>query len=124
MDTLTFTDDEDVIAYFTEGQCPALAYEIHKLTGWTIAMISDNPAGSPDYMAHVFVMDSDAMAIDIRGRRSLDVMKDEWYFCAHVHRFFDLKEFEYEMRDWDLRPQFDRDRHAQLWAKQIVDMLR
>jgi hypothetical protein len=120
---MEFTDDEDVITYFTEGQCPALAYEIHKLTGWTIAMVSDYPAGSPWYMGHVFVIDSDGMAIDIKGKRSIEDVQNEWYFCGHLHRFWDMKEFEYEMLEWDLKPKFDRDKKAKLWAKEIVDLL-
>lgn len=120
---IEFTDDEDVIHYFTRGQCPALAFELHKLTDWSIVMVSDRPAGSPDYFAHVFVMDSNAMAIDIKGRRTFEDLKEEWYFCDYTHRFFSLKEFEYEMLDWDLATRFDRDKKAKYWAKYIVDIL-
>jgi hypothetical protein len=122
-ESIVFTDDEDVIAYFTEGACPSLAYEIHKLTGWTIAMVSDCPAGSPDYMAHVFIINSDGMAIDIKGLRTIDEVKAEWHFCNHLHRFWSLKEFEYEMLDWDLSPKFDKDLKAKLWAYAIVKEL-
>jgi hypothetical protein len=118
-----FTDDEDIQSYFTEGQCPALAYELHKLTGWTLAMISSQPVGSPDYMAHVFVMDSDGMVIDIKGRRTLEDVKDEWYFCSYVHRFFTLKEFEYEMIGWELAVRHHKDPQAKYWARLIVEML-
>lgn len=120
---IVFTDDEDIIAYFTEGQCPALAYEVHMLTGWTIAMVSDQPVGSPDYLAHVFIINSEGMAIDIKGLRTLEDIKDEWSFCTYVHRFWDLKEFAYEMLEWDLRPRFDQDLKAKLWAVKIVDIL-
>lgn len=120
---MNFTDDEDVIAYFTEGQCPALAYELHALKGWTIAMVSDQPAGSDDYIAHVFVIDSDGMAVDIKGRRSIDEVKEEWYFAHHLHRFFSIQEFKVEMREWDCSPRFDRDPEAKLWASKIVELL-
>lgn len=116
--------DEEIEDYFTHGQCPALAYELHKLTGWTIAMISDKPVGSPDYMAHVFVINSDGMAIDIKGERSIEDIKDEWYFCSHIHRFWNLAEFEYEMLDWDLRIKFNKDSKAKEWAKIIVEHLQ
>lgn len=121
---MSFTDDESVISYFTEGQCGALAYEIHILTGWTIALLSDGPVGSPNYMGHLFVIDSDAYAIDIKGRRQLADVQDEWYFCSYLHRFWDLKEFEYEMLEWEMLPRFDRDREAKYWAQEIVDMLK
>lgn len=120
---LRFTDDEDVIDYFSLGQCPALAYEIHKLTDWTIAMLSDHPVGNPDYMAHIFIIDSSGFAIDIKGRRTLEEVKSEWYFCHNLHRFWNLKEFEYEMLEWDLDTRFDKDAEAKCWAKIIVDML-
>lgn len=119
----SFTDDEDVISYFVNGQCHALAYELHKITGWTLALISDQPVGSPDYMGHIFNIDSDGMAIDIKGRREIEELKDEWHFCKHLHRFWDLKEFEYEMLEWDMRPRFDKDKEAKKWAKIIIDML-
>lgn len=120
---IDFEADRETQAYFTEGQCHALAYEVHKLTGWTIAMLSDLPVGSPDYMGHIFNIDSDGMAIDIKGRRSLETLKEEWYFCQHVHRFFAVKDFEYEMLDWDMHPKFDKDKHAKEWAKYIVDII-
>jgi hypothetical protein len=120
---VSFTDDKDVQSYFLEGQCPALAYEIHKLTGLTIAMLSDEPVGSPDYLAHVFIMDSNGLVIDIKGRRTLQDVRNEWYFCKYLHRFWNLKDFEYEMLDWDLTTRFDKDLKAKKWAKIIVDIL-
>jgi hypothetical protein len=115
----TFTDDEEIINYFSEGQCGALAYELHKLTGWTLAMVSSSPAGSPDYTGHLFVMDSEGMVIDIKGRRTLEAVQDEWYMCGYVHRFFTLKEFEYELIEWEMSPRFDRDSKARQWARHI-----
>lgn len=120
---LLFDFCEDIQYYFTHGQCPALAYEIHKLKGWTLAMLSSEPVGSPDYMGHVFVIDSDAYAIDIKGRRSLEDIKDEWWFAHHLHRFNSLKEFEYEMLDWELKPKFNKDKQAKLYAARIIELL-
>ena len=120
---IVFDFPEEIEDRFTTGQCPALAYEIHLLTGWTIAMISDKPAGSPDYMAHVFIIDSDGKAIDVKGRRNIEEVKNDWYFCVHLHRFWGLKEFEYEMLDWDLKVRFNKDPVAKEYAKIIVGML-
>lgn len=120
---MSFTDDQDIIEYFTEGQCHALAYELHKLRGWSLVMVSDQPAGSPDYLGHIFVVDSDAMAIDIKGRRTLEELQEEWHFAKYTHRFFSLKDFEYEMQEWDCNPSFDRDPKAKVWARKISDML-
>jgi hypothetical protein len=122
-EAIDFDADEDDISYFTLGACPNLAYQIHKLTGWTLAMASSSPAGSPDYMGHVFVIDSDGMAIDIEGKRSLNKLLAVWGF-AYLHRFWDLKEFEYEMQEWDLPTRLDRNPRAKEWAKKIVETLR
>jgi hypothetical protein len=123
-DYVTFTDDADVIEYFTHGQCNALAWEIHKLTGWTIALVSDLPAGSEDYMGHAFVIDSDGFAIDIEGKRPLDEIREQWDFLPCIHRFFTLHEYEVEMVPWDNDIHYTKDKEAKLWAKLIVDMLK
>lgn len=86
-------------------------------------MLSDHPVGNPDYMAHIFIIDSNGFAIDIKGRRTLEEVKDEWYFCGHLYRFWSLQEFEYEMLEWDLTTKFDKDAKAKYWAKVIVDIL-
>lgn len=121
---MLFDFDEDIVKRFTNELCPNLAYELHKLTGWTIAMVSSSPKGSIDYMAHVFVINSDGNAVDIVGLRSIEDLKDEWYFAYYFHRFWDLKEFEREMIGWDLSVRFDKDRVAKQYAKQIVELLR
>ena len=120
---MDFEADQDDISYFTQGACPNLAYEIHKLTGWTLAMVSSQPAGSPDYLAHVFIIDSEGMAIDIKGRRLVSEIQDEWWFAAYLHRFWSTMEFEDEMIPWYLNPVLGRDRRAKQWARKIVDIL-
>jgi hypothetical protein len=120
---MSFTDDEDVITYFTLGQCGALAYEIHKLTGWTTALLSNLPVGDPSLSGHVFNIDSDGMAIDIKGKRTLEAIKEDWDFCQHLYRFWDMKDFRKEMDTWLFSPRFDKDKEAKLWAKKIVDLL-
>jgi hypothetical protein len=122
-DSFLFTADEDIIQYFTEGQCNALAFQLHKLTGWTLALLSDEPVGSEDYMGHVFVIDSYGYAIDIEGRRPLQELLDRWDYCPLLYRFFNLQEFELEMALWDNKIHYTRDREAKWWAKYIVDML-
>lgn len=122
-EVMDFEADESAIEYFTHGQCGALAYEIHQLTGWSLGLISDQPVGSPDYMGHLFVFDSDGLVVDIKGRRTLDEVRDEWYFCPYVHRFFSLKEFEYEMLEWDMKIRYDKDKLARRWARYIADIL-
>lgn len=120
---LSFEADEDDVEYFTHGACPNLAYEIHKLTGWTLAMVSSSPVGSPDYLGHVFVIDSEGMAIDITGRQPITDIQTNWWFAHFLHRFWDLKEFEHEMRDWELTTRLGRNPRAKEWARKIVDIL-
>lgn len=118
-----FTEEREVIEYFTEGQCNALAYELHLLRGYTIAMVSDNPKGSADYMGHLFLINSDADAIDIEGVRPLEEFRDAWDFLPRIHRFFNLAEFEFEMILWDNDIHYTKDKEAKKWAKIIDDML-
>lgn len=121
--TESFTDDAEILEYFSEGQCNALAWEIHKLTGWTLALVSDMPVGSPDYCGHAFVIDSDARAVDIKGRRLLSSLRKDWDFCLHLHRFMSLAEYEREMTLWDNVIHYTKDKKAKLWARHIVDTL-
>jgi hypothetical protein len=73
-------------------------------------------------MGHVFVIDSNGMAIDIEGRRPLDKLLAAWGF-AYLHRFWSLKEFEYEMLEWDLVTKLNRNPRAKEWAHKIMDIL-
>ncbi len=120
---ISFGADQDTIEYFTLGQCNALAYELHKLTDWSLVIISDAPVGQEDYGGHAFVMDSDANAVDIRGRQDLDTFWKDWTFFSHTHRFINLKEYEQEMILWENKIHYQRDRRAKQWARLIVDML-
>jgi hypothetical protein len=123
-EALSFEADEDTVDYFTLGACPNLAYEIHKLTGWTIALFSSSPAGSPEYLGHVFTIDSNGMAVDITGRRTIQNLQDQWWFANYLHRFWNLKEFEHEMLDWELSKRIGKDPRAKEWAHKIVEHLR
>lgn len=118
-----FDFDGDIVSYFTEGQCMALGYELHLLTDWSIVMVSDAPAGSPDYLGHVFVVDSDGLAIDIKGRRPLEDLKRDWFFCSYVTRFLTLDDFRYEMAEWDCNPPYHSDPIAKHWAQLILNLL-
>lgn len=119
----SFTDDPEVIEYFTVGQCGALAYELHKLTGWTLVLLSTLPVGDRGLTGHVFVIDSDGMAIDIKGKRTIDEIKEDWDFCHYLHRFWDLKDFKKEMDGWYFSPRYDRDKEAKYWAKFILEQI-
>jgi hypothetical protein len=119
-----FTTDLDIIHYFSQSQCYALAYELHKLTGWSLVLISSEPAGSPDYSGHVFVVDSDGFAIDIKGKRTIEEVRSEWYFCTYTHRFFTLKEYIKEIQGWSSFVAYNKDREAKKWAKHIVKILQ
>ncbi len=119
---VTFTEDTDTIEYFTLGECNSLAWEIHKLTGWSLAIVSDLPIKNNDYGGHAFVFDSEGMAIDIMGRRSLSKLQDYWNFCPYLQRFHTAKDYQKEMaKSWDNN--YSRNRRAKQWAKIIVDVL-
>ena len=100
-----------------------MAYEIFKLKPCTLALVSDEPVGTDDYFGHVFVIDSDAYAIDIKGRRTIDELRSEWPMMPLIHRFFDLAEFEHEMLCWENDTPYNKDPKAKLWARRIVDTL-
>lgn len=118
-----FDVDSDIVSYFTEGQCMALGYELHLLTEWSIVMVSDAPAGSPDYLGHVFVVDSEGMAIDIKGRRPLAELQQDWWFCKYITRFLTLEDFRKEMSEWDCQPPYYADPLAKEWAQKILEFL-
>jgi len=120
---VAFTSDSEVIKYFTQGQCNALAFELWKLTDWNLGLVSDEPAGNPDYSGHIFVIDQNAMVIDIRGRKTMDNFRKKWPFLPHFYLFRDIESFELEMMLWENDIHYTRDRYARRWAKYIVDIL-
>lgn len=122
-DEVWFTDDPHTIRYFTQGQCNALAWEIYKLTGWQIGMLSDEPAGNPDYAGHLFVVDHNGFAVDIRGRMSMENFRDFWPTLWHVHMFEKIEDFELEMMLWENDIHYTMDADARDWAFYIVDIL-
>lgn len=122
-DEVWFTDDPYVIKYFTQGQCNALAWEIHKLTGWQLGLLSDEPAGNPDYAGHLFVVDPTAMIVDIRGRMHLNNFKSFWSYLPYIHLFETVESFELEMLLWENETHYTSDKLAREWAIYIVDIL-
>src|SRR3546814_14039162 len=58
--------DEDEASAFLDGKCFALAYAIHRLTGWTIEgkierlgldpTLDIDPASAPEYAAHFWIL--------------------------------------------------------------------
>lgn len=122
-DEVWFTSDPHTIRYFTQGQCNALAWEIHKLTGWQLGLLSDEPAGNPDYAGHLFVLDNNGLAIDIRGRMHMKDFKEFWPMLPYVHIFESSEAFELEMMLWENDIHYTADEDAREWAFHIVDIL-
>ncbi len=122
LEGITFTEDEDIIFYFVEGQCNALAWEIHKLTGFSLGIYTDSPLGS-DYSAHAYAYTSDGLILDIRGIQTFDKFKLDWPWLHLTHRFSSSKEFEKEMTTWNNVTHYTKDRRAKEWAKRIVAQL-
>lgn len=122
-DEMYFTDDPFVIKYFVSGQCNALAWEIHKLKGWQLGLVSDEPAGQPDYLGHLFVVDPTAMIVDIRGRMHLPNFKEFWPMLPFIHLFESVESFELEMLLWENDIHYTKDGFAREWARYIVDIL-
>jgi hypothetical protein len=123
-DEVFFTADPYVIKYFTKGQCNALAWEIYKLTGWQLGMLSDIPVGTdPDYFGHLFVVDPTAMVVDIRGRMHLSNFKEFWPMLPFIHLFESAESYELEMMLWENDTHYTADTYAREWAEYIVDVL-
>lgn len=122
---ISFDFDQDIIDYFTLGACNSLAWELHKLTDWSLAIVSDRKIKTGNYAGHAFVFDSDGLAIDIMGRVKLDKLEAYWYFCPYLTRFHTTKDFQKEMSwHWDNSPHYTRDKTAKKYAKIIVDTLK
>lgn len=122
-DEVFFTDDPYVIKYFVAGQCNALAWEIHKLTGWQLGLISDEPAGQPDYYGHLFTVDPTGMIVDIRGRMHLKNFKEFWPMFPYLHLFDSAESYELEMMLWVNDIHYTSDPLAKQWASYIVNLL-
>ena len=118
-----FTSDRITIRYFTQGQCNALAYEIWKLTGWDLGLLSDLPVGDIDLMGHLFVVHPNGKIVDIRGRMGLLDFRRFWPSLPLMHIFPSIEDFRAEMEFWENTPQYDQDPDAARWAKYIVDTL-
>lgn len=73
--------------YYTRGACPYLAIALHERTGWPLAIMTDADSepeswgGLKKYpmIAHVFVITPSGLALDIRGERPIERLKEEWY---------------------------------------------
>lgn len=73
--------------YYTSEACPFLAIALHERTGWPLAILIDEGVeptsfgGRKKYapIAHVFVLTPEGLALDIRGPRPVERLKDEWY---------------------------------------------
>ena len=75
------------IEYYMTGACPYFAIALHKLTGWPLAMLTDDAqswesgVGVEEYpfIAHVFVVTPDEKGLDIKGPRPLPAIKAEYH---------------------------------------------
>lgn len=73
--------------YYMEGACPFFALAAHRLTGWPIAVLTDEEAewesfgSDKEYplIAHVFVVTPDGMAFDAKGIRSIEDVKNDFH---------------------------------------------
>lgn len=122
-DEVWFTDDPHIIHYFTVGQCNALAWEIHKLTGWEIGLLSDDVISQPDYYGHLFIIDPTGLIIDIRGRMHMKNFRKFWPTLPYVHVFASTEAYELEMLLWENDIHYTSDPLAKEWARYIVDTL-
>lgn len=82
---------------FTTGSCHVLALAIHELTSWKVLVILDDgephwtdPDDEDNYIAsvcHVFCIDDEGMAWDIRGRRPLAEVREEMVNWLHIQSY-------------------------------------
>lgn len=85
------------IDLYTTGSCHVLALAIHEITGWKMLVIIDDgepywidPDDADNYIAsvcHVFCVDDDEMAWDIRGRRPLTDVQNEMENWLHIQSY-------------------------------------
>lgn len=118
-----FTESNYTVKYFTQGQCHALAWEVHKLTKWDLAIISDGLVGSPDYAGHAFIINKAGMAVDIRGVQTVEDFRKDWPTLEYFYRFRSPKEYKKEMELWEGAIAFNKDAYAKQWAKYIVELV-
>ena len=75
---------EDIHYYMSEA-CPHFAIALNQLTGWRLYMLVDEANyetwGDEEYptIAHVFVERPDGIAVDVKGPRTTDEIKDDFY---------------------------------------------
>src|SRR3546814_20195677 len=96
--------DEDEASAFLDGKCFALAYAIHRLTGWTIEgkierlgldpTLDIDPASAPEYAAHFWILAPNGRAVDVNGPCSRSDMIAAYGSAAGEVRVFDRISFE------------------------------
>lgn len=73
--------DEAMIRVFSEGYCGLLGIELARRTGWALVVLAWEPCpGDEEDFAwfHVMCRTSDGTLVDVRGRRSLEEVREEW----------------------------------------------
>lgn len=89
-------DDDEIDAY-TTGMCHIFAAALNRNLGWQLLVVVDqgeiyweNPADECDYIpsvVHVYALDEDGRAWDIKGVRSYSDIKDDVESWCHVQCF-------------------------------------
>lgn len=95
----SLASEEDVRVY-TSGDSHALAVALHRRFGWSLVVVTDSrdpvwvdpedPANSIPSVVHVYALDGNGDAWDIRGKRPRMAIRDEMY------EFFNVQDFEEE----------------------------
>ncbi|MBY3155226.1 hypothetical protein HFO56_23165 [Rhizobium laguerreae] len=88
--------DDDVRAY-TSGDSHALAVALHRRFGWKLLVVTDsrdpfwvdpdNPENTIPSVVHVYALDSNNDAWDIRGKRPRVGIRDDMYELFNVQDF-------------------------------------
>lgn len=82
---------------YTTGECHVFALALHELTGWKILAVLDegerhweNPDDDDNYIpavCHIFCVDENNIAWDVRGRRPLDDVRNEMEEWLHIQDY-------------------------------------
>lgn len=73
--------DEAMISVFSEGYCGLLGIELARRTGWELVALAWEPCPGDDEdfaWFHVMCRTPDGALVDVRGRRSLEEVCEEW----------------------------------------------
>lgn len=120
----------EIEKYYTSEACPYLAIALHERTGWPLAMLWDAGEEPQSYggrktyptIAHVFVLTPEGSALDIRGERPIERLKEEWYDLVEP-RIEEITLSDLKGLMGDNRPLFACSRQEMTEARKVVDEL-